>query len=459
MVNNETPEKPRRKRKVLKILIVLLIIVIACFAIFRLILKSRLQGRLTAIRSAGYPATCVELDDWYAIPESVENAADIITEAFSHYHKLEETEEYELMPVIGKAKLPARTEPLAQETKDLIAQHLADNQKALELLHKGIAIEHSRYPLDLSKGIEALIPHIAEFRTGVRLLKLEAALHAENGKPQLAADSITSILGLARSLSKEPVLISQLVRVACQALSVSTLDYVINKTEFTDEQLLELSETLAEDEDLSAMTRTFAGERCVGVSMFKMPAAQILQAVQVVDDGSSQLSVLAIALYKFVGLADMDAIMYLDLMNDYMKAIQLPLHERQDAADAIGTKIETTSKIHIILRMIMPALSRFITIDIRTIAHLRTAQVGLAIERYRLATGSLPKTLAELAPIYLDALPKDPFDGKDIRYKKLEAGFVVYSIGEDGSDDGGKEKQRIKGSPPAPADVTFIVQR
>jgi len=327
---------------------------------------------------------------------------------------------------------------------------------ALKLLHKGAAIEHSRYPIDLSKGFEALMPYLADFRTGARLLKLEAALHAENDKPQLATDSITTMLGLARSLSKEPVLISQLVRFACQGLAVSALEHVINKTEFTDEQLVELSETLADGEDLSAMPRTFAGERCAGVSIFKIPAAKILQ---VVDGGSSQLSVLAIALYKFAGLADMDAIMYLDLMNDYMKAIQLPSHERQDAADAIDAKFETIPRIYIILRMIMPALSRVTTIDIRTIAQLRTAQVGLAIERYRLATGSLPKTLAELVPTYLDAIPKDPFDGKDLRYKKLEAGFVVYSIGEDGNDDSGKEKQREKSWSAAPADVTFIVQR
>ena len=456
MANNKTPKKSRRRRKVLHVLIVLLVVVIACFAIFRLILKSRLQVRLVAIGSAGYPTTCAELDDWYTIPESVENASDRITEAFSHYQKLEETEESELIPVVGKAELPARTEPLAQETKDLIAKHLADNQEALELLHKGAAIEHCRYPIDLSKGFEALMPYLADFRTGARLLKLEAALHAENGKPQPAADSITTILGLARSLSKEPVLISQLVRLACQGLAVSALEHVINKTELTDEQLIKLRETLADGEDLSTMHRAFAAERCVGVSAFKMPAAKILQ---VTDGGSSQPAVLAIALYKFAGLADMDAIKYFDLMNDYMNAIRLPSHERQDAADAIDDKFEKISRIHVILHMIMPALSRVATIDIRTIALLRTAQVGLAVERYRLAAGSLPKTLTELVPVYLEAIPKDPFDGKDIRYKKLEAGFVAYSIGEDRSDDGGKEKQRKKSSSATGADVTFIVQR
>jgi len=62
-------------------------------------------------------------------------------------------------------------------------------------------------------------------------------------------------------------------------------------------------------------------------------------------------------------------------------------------------------------------------------------------------------------PAYLEAVPKDPFDDKELRYKKLETGFVVYSIGEDGNDDGGKERPRKKPRPSGPVDVTFIIQR
>jgi type II secretory pathway pseudopilin PulG len=155
----------------------------------------------------------------------------------------------------------------------------------------------------------------------------------------------------------------------------------------------------------------------------------------------------------------MDAIIYLDLMSDYIKATQLPPYQRQEAASAVDTKFGKTSRIHILLHIIMPALSRCTTTDVRIAAQLRTAQTGLAIERYRLAAGKLPDTLAELIPAYLDAVPKDPFDGKDLRYKKLETGFVVYSIGEDGDDDGGKERPRKRTAPPAPWDVTFIVLR
>jgi len=459
MVEQKNTEKPRRKRKVLRTLLILLVIIIAGFVVFRVVLRAKLQTRLDAVAAAGYPVTCAELDDWYTIPESAENAADYITKAFLHYHKLEEGEEIKLMPVVGRAELPARTEPLTEETKALITEYLADNEQALELLHKGTAIEHSRYPVDFSKGFATLLPHLSDLRTGAKLLKLEAILHAENTEPQSAARSITSIIGLARSLSKEPLLISQLVRIACQALAVSTLERAINRAEFTDDQLVNLCRTLADAQDLSGMTRAFAGERCVGVSIFKTPSSKIITLLDETGRHPLLLGALAISLYRFAGLADMDAAAYLDLMNDYIKAMQLPPYQRQDAVGTIKDKFETISKIHVLLRMIMPAFSRVTTIDIRIVAQLRSAQVGLAIERYRLATDKLPDTLADLLPAYLDTIPKDPFDGKDLRYKKLEAGFVVYSIGEDGNDDGGKEKPRKKVRPPAPADVTFIVQR
>ena len=57
-------------------------------------------------------------------------------------------------------------------------------------------------------------------------------------------------------------------------------------------------------------------------------------------------------------------------------------------------------------------------------------------------------------------MPLDPFDGEPLRYKKLSPGYIVYSIGDDLSDDGGQEKRHIRGSGPKPQpwDVTFIVE-
>ncbi len=84
MDEQNNAEKPRRKRKVLHTLLIVLVIIIAGFAVFRLVLRSKLNARLDAIRADGYPATCAELDAWYTIPESAENAADTFIDSFSH---------------------------------------------------------------------------------------------------------------------------------------------------------------------------------------------------------------------------------------------------------------------------------------------------------------------------------------------------------------------------------------
>jgi len=40
-------------------------------------------------------------------------------------------------------------------------------------------------------------------------------------------------------------------------------------------------------------------------------------------------------------------------------------------------------------------------------------------------------------PTYLETVPTDPFTGDPLRYKLIEGGCAIYSVGEDGADDGG----------------------
>ena len=70
-------------------------------------------------------------------------------------------------------------------------------------------------------------------------------------------------------------------------------------------------------------------------------------------------------------------------------------------------------------------------------AELRSAVAAIACERHRQATGQWPDSLAELPKSLLPAVPRDPFDGQPLRYRKLPDGVVVYSVGYDGKDDGG----------------------
>jgi len=60
---------------------------------------------------------------------------------------------------------------------------------------------------------------------------------------------------------------------------------------------------------------------------------------------------------------------------------------------------------------------------------------------------------------FLPAVPFDPSDGAPLRYKQLPKGYVVYSIGPDGQDNGGMEPPaKPRSSDGVPQDITFTVE-
>ena len=72
------------------------------------------------------------------------------------------------------------------------------------------------------------------------------------------------------------------------------------------------------------------------------------------------------------------------------------------------------------------------------------AALACALERYRLANGHFPEQLEELAPKFIAALPHDVIGGEPYRYRRTEdGGFILYSIGWNGKDDGGTPGKRL----------------
>jgi hypothetical protein len=145
------------------------------------------------------------------------------------------------------------------------------------------------------------------------------------------------------------------------------------------------------------------------------------------------------------------------MLGQYIDAMKLPGHERLIRCREISAEVDDLSFFYSLTKIVMPALGSIAKRDLRVAAGVDCTRVALAIERYRLAKGSLPKELADLAPRYIDKAPLDPFDGKPLRYKLTEPGYIVYSIGEDGTDEGGLEKDKV-GQKGDPHDWPFIVE-
>jgi hypothetical protein len=63
---------------------------------------------------------------------------------------------------------------------------------------------------------------------------------------------------------------------------------------------------------------------------------------------------------------------------------------------------------------------------------------AIALKRFELRYGHLPVNLRELVPDFLVGLPRDYMTDQPLRYRLKDDGmFVLYSVGEDGRDDGG----------------------
>ncbi|MBI5724350.1 MAG: hypothetical protein HZA50_10365 [Planctomycetes bacterium] len=69
------------------------------------------------------------------------------------------------------------------------------------------------------------------------------------------------------------------------------------------------------------------------------------------------------------------------------------------------------------------------------------AETTLAMAAYKADNGNWPETLEKLVPKYLPAVPNDPFVDQPLKYRKDEKGWVLYSVGENMKDDGGKKTE------------------
>jgi hypothetical protein len=71
--------------------------------------------------------------------------------------------------------------------------------------------------------------------------------------------------------------------------------------------------------------------------------------------------------------------------------------------------------------------------------HIEHVRIALACQLYLRKHGSLPRSLADLVPEYLPAVPEDPLTKSDpqLLYRKDSSAAVVYSRGWNGTDDGG----------------------
>jgi hypothetical protein len=83
----------------------------------------------------------------------------------------------------------------------------------------------------------------------------------------------------------------------------------------------------------------------------------------------------------------------------------------------------------------------------RIIAQERLLTVELALRCYQFDTARAPTRLEDLVPNYLSTVPQDPFSGQAMIYRPQGTNWLLYSIGDDRADNGGRPIVRGASSP------------
>jgi hypothetical protein len=88
--------------------------------------------------------------------------------------------------------------------------------------------------------------------------------------------------------------------------------------------------------------------------------------------------------------------------------------------------------------LLLPALNAATRAEEREDMNFEMTQIALALDAYHSDNGGYPEKLADLKPKYLADIPKDRFSDADLHYSREGAGYILYSVGYNGKDDGGK---------------------
>jgi hypothetical protein len=389
--------------------------------------------RIEAIRAAGYPATPQELEAWYKYPQSGVNAARWIMGAGDLYVAPRKEDWARLQPLVllttRNMERPDPAQPLDPNLMCLLEQYIQVNSISLKSLYDGAAIEECRYLTDLSKGAGT---RRWTTREGMDLLCLEGVLHAERGDPNRTAEALKTALFVARTINDEPVMLSHLVATAGANAAAVTVERILNRVELTDSQLQVLSQAFQDFGGQTELLMALVGDRCLTYPVFDQP--QSLNR-----DYYNRLPPKAVLeMYHALGLAAREGVAYLDYVQECIDILQSPMSQYRAAVDATQSRWLRGRKG--VLFAHIGSAAFLLAREAVYVAPREMARVLLAVERYRLSHGSLPDAIDSLVPEYFASVPEDPHDGLPLRYRRLDRGYMVYSVGEDQRDDDGKRQ-------------------
>jgi len=285
-------------------------------------------------------------------------------------------------------------------------------------------------------------------RSAAYWLASEALRNLHQGRRSEALGSVQAIAGLADLHREEYVLVSQMLRAVIGDFGLRLTWESLQTNEWSDEQMLALQKSWEGFNFLEAAERGMEGERCMGRA-----------SVEKLSEKDPSFKERLSTSYYGTNFLDGDLLFQLRHFQDYVEQLRALRANRawtdvSVSLDKLNARIDGMAKsperFHYLLSSIaVPNYKPAVLKCVQTEILRRLTITAIALDRYKHKHGQYPPSLEGLVPEFLTAVPRDCMDGQPLRYQFKGTGqFILYSVGEDGQDNGGDASLAKSGGQP-----------
>jgi hypothetical protein len=387
--------------------------------------NSQFNARVAAIRAAGDPASIADLK-----PEPIpaeENAAahlDMLEPRLDQFGKEQHAWEKDALGEDYAAfidSVPPSTEQVAAMRAILDKYAELEEQIAAAAACKQYA-STADFSLGFNDFVESLITRLRRIRAVARMVNWRAATLIAEDRRDEAVERWLDVLRLAKLHEAEPALVSQLVTFAVRNVAVQGIYRALAAGPISPEAHERLEQELARADDPAKMEKILRTERAVSVS------ASLEHSAGETVGAPRPLVWFAGWTIKRFFLGPLD---YYEVL---LPIVDRPWPEIEKAFAPGGSLAEPTGH-GVMADLLVPALVAGLEAGHRDTANVRALRVFNALQQFALKNGREASGLGELG------LPTeatvDPFSGKSLVAKRTDDGWLVYSVGANGKDDGG----------------------
>ncbi len=359
--------------------------------------KTAIERSNTGLVEKGLPKTSAELDTWFKrnLPPPLENAAFQYLFA-AQLLDARESSSLRDFPVSGGAGLPGLGQTISEDTLRDMTSFMADTSDAFVVLEKASVLEASAYPRDSLKQ--------TNIHRALQALQLRA-LHAiaTGGDGSEITTRIEQFAHGAESFRNTPAFFACKNRATWTKSVVEMVERALNSTSLEANDFDRLDAVLTPIINDDSLVLAIAGERCVGLA-------------QITKDRS---------LMQVFFKAE-----YCEYFDYYLGLAEEGLpHRASDLTPGAQARMKIPNPY-------CPNLHSLVRAHYDAKAFMQVARAAIQVQSDRAAGRELPEMVDGFSDAIRASWPVDPYSGNRIQYKKMDAGFITYSMGYDGTGDG-----------------------